>query len=299
MRPQDARVRRGQRVVANQQLFVELFAGAQTGEGDGDIAAGMLCITHRQARQGHHALGQFADADGFAHVEHKHIPALCHGACLQHQLSGFGNGHEVAGDLRVRHGDGAAVRDLLAKQRDHAAAGAQHVAKAHHGKTGGAAPGGRSLGRAVRCAGKRGLGSVGHGLQYQLGHAFAGPHHIGGAHGLVGRDQHKVPHVLLQRYPHHVQRAEHVVLYAFCCVGLDHGHMLVGSCVVDAGGAVQSAQLGHALRVSHAGQQGRELALDDALLGERLQFLVDAVERELAVIDQQQLCGTQLRQLAA
>jgi len=47
--------------------------------------------------------------------------------------------------------------------------------------------------------------------------------------------------------------------------------------------------------VSHAGQQGRELALDDALLGERLQFLVDAVERELAVIDQQQLCGTQLR----
>ena len=69
--------------------------------------------------------------------------------------------------------------------------------------------------------------------------------------------------------------------------------------MVNAGRAVQAAQLGHALRVVHAGQQGRELGLDHALVCEGLQLLVDAVEREFTVIDQQQLCGTQLRQLAA
>lgn len=46
--PQDARVRGGQRVIADQQFFIEFFTGAQAGELDGDVATRVLRVAHRQ-----------------------------------------------------------------------------------------------------------------------------------------------------------------------------------------------------------------------------------------------------------
>ena len=45
----DARVYRGLGVVADQQFFVELFAGAQAGHGDIDVSIRVLLVFHRQA----------------------------------------------------------------------------------------------------------------------------------------------------------------------------------------------------------------------------------------------------------
>jgi tetratricopeptide (TPR) repeat protein len=115
----DAGVLRGHGVVANQQLFVELFAGAQAGHFDGDVTVRVGLVLHRQARQLDHAAGQIHDLDALAHVQHKHIAATGHGASLDDELRRLGNGHEIAGDARIGQGDGPALLNLLAKQRHH------------------------------------------------------------------------------------------------------------------------------------------------------------------------------------
>lgn len=285
---------RGQRVVADQQFFIQLFTGAQAGENDLDVARRVPGVAHRQARQRHHALRQIQDLQRLAHVEQEHIAPFGHGTRLQHQLGGLGDGHEVARDLRVGHRDGAAHGDLVAKQRDHAAAGAQHVAKAHHRKACGAFPGSvRSIGT-ERCARRRS-----HGLQHHLGHPLGGAHDVGGPHGLVGGNQHEMAGPVLQRHPHHGQRAEDVVQNAFACIGLHHGHVLVRGGMVDGRGPVLAADVGHALLLRHVGQQGDQLAVVFALLRQRLQFVVDGVEREFAVVHQQQLPGLLAHDLPA
>ncbi len=53
------------------------------------------------------------------------------GSGLQHQLDCFGDGHEIAGNPRMRNGDGAAAFDLLFKDRHDTPAAAQHIAEAH------------------------------------------------------------------------------------------------------------------------------------------------------------------------
>ncbi|MCY1548784.1 hypothetical protein D9M68_849150 [compost metagenome] len=55
----------------------------------------------------------------FTHVEHEHIATLRHRPRLNHQLGGFGNGHEIACDVRMCERDWATRLDLLAKQRHH------------------------------------------------------------------------------------------------------------------------------------------------------------------------------------
>ncbi|MNC74299.1 hypothetical protein D3C75_1256300 [compost metagenome] len=66
-----------------------------------------------------HLLGQFHNFHRLAHVQHEHIATLAHGAGLNYQLRGLGNGHEVAGDLGVGDGKRAARLDLLVEQWNH------------------------------------------------------------------------------------------------------------------------------------------------------------------------------------
>ena len=67
--------------------------------------------------------------------------------------------------------------------------------------------------------------------------------------------------------------------------------MLVSGGMVDGCGAINAANLCDAVGIGYAGQQRHQSALGDALLNESLQFLVDVVERELAVVHQQQPVG--------
>ena len=50
---------------------------------------------------------------------------------LQHQLHGFGNGHEIPLHLRFGDRDGDAFGNLFLESQNHAAPAAQHIAKAH------------------------------------------------------------------------------------------------------------------------------------------------------------------------
>ena len=113
---------------------------------------------------------------------------------MQHQLRCLGDGHEITCDFGVCDGEWAAIAKLLTEHGHHTAAGAQHVAKPNHAKTG-----------VVRG------GLLCHGLQNELGHAFAGTHEVGGAHGFVGGDQHKMRYLGRLRGLHHIERAKHVV----------------------------------------------------------------------------------------
>ncbi len=89
------------------QVLVHLLPGTQAGEHDIDVLA----------RHGDHPLGDVEDPYGLAHIEDQHFSPATDGTGLDHELAGFGNGHEEARDLGIRHGDGPPAADLLGEQR--------------------------------------------------------------------------------------------------------------------------------------------------------------------------------------
>ena len=201
-------------------------------------------IAHRHAGQLHHAPGQIDDADRLAHIENEDLASTGHGTGLQHQLGGLGDGHEIAGDIGVGHGQRAPGRQLAPKQRHHAPAGTQHIAKADHAEAG------RRAMRGCLC---------GHRLQHQFRHAFAGAHDIGWPDGLVGGDQHKTGNPTGYCGLRHVQRAKHIVVDAHRRVGLHNRNMFVGRGMVNRMGAVGLAYLMQPLHIGHTAQQRHQL----------------------------------------
>ena len=90
------------RLVANQQLFVELFSRPKAGDLNFNISVGMLFIFYRQPAQGNHAHSQIVDFDGIAHVKKKHVAPAAERGCLKHELTSLWNRHKVAGNVWVR-----------------------------------------------------------------------------------------------------------------------------------------------------------------------------------------------------
>ena len=215
-----------------------------------------------------HFAGQVGNAHRCAHVEHIDLAAFAHGTGLQHQLRGFGDGHEVAGDVGMGECDRPALGNLLAKQGHHRARRPQHVAKPHHGETG---------------ANRRTV-LMGQGLQHHFAQTLAGPHDIGGPHRLVGADQHKVGHPCFQRSLGAGPRAPHVVVQALGDVVLDQRYVLVGRGVVHGVWPPGLHDAIHAAGVCHRAQQGHAPHVGVGLL----QFVVDLVERVFAAVEQQQ-----------
>jgi hypothetical protein len=101
MGPVNQRVFCGLRLSINQQLLMEFLARPQAGAHDLDVAARVAGITQRQTGEAPHLFGQILEARRFAHVEQEYIAAVDKQRCLQHQLSGLGDGHEIANDLQV------------------------------------------------------------------------------------------------------------------------------------------------------------------------------------------------------
>ena len=106
------------------QLFVELFAGADSGEFDFDVLVGT------EPGEQNEVSGQVHDLDGLAHVEHEDLAAAGHGRSLKDELAGFRDGHEEAAPLRVDDGEGSAGGELPLEDGDDAAAGAEDVSEA-------------------------------------------------------------------------------------------------------------------------------------------------------------------------
>ena len=288
LRLQDAGVVGAAGGVADQQFFVQLFTGAQAGDLDVDAARGLQGVAHALAGQLDHAARQVVDAHRLAHVQHEYLAAVRHGASLDHQLRGFGDGHEVARDVAVRDGDRAALVDLAPEQRHDRARGAQHVAKAHHGVAGavGAWPGVLLV---VQC------------LQHHFGQALAGAHDVGGAHRLVGADQHELPDAVARGGTRAHQGAPDVVVQAFERVVLDQRHVLVGGSVVDDVRPPGRQDGVQARGVLHRAEQGHDLHRRPlGLLGDGGgQFAVNFIERVLTLLQQQQHARLPLQDLAA
>ncbi|MNN42684.1 hypothetical protein D3C81_1568810 [compost metagenome] len=125
------------------------------------------------------------------------------------------------------HGDWPTTLDLLAKQWNHRAGRAQHIAEAHHDETG-----------AVRLRWQVGF-AIQHyrilacqSLQHQFGHALGTAHHVGRTYRLVGGNQHEIAHTGTQRRLRGIQGTQRVVEHAFGDVVFDHRHMLVGRGVI-------------------------------------------------------------------
>ena len=89
-----------------EDLLEELLAGAQAGEADLDVLA------RGEAREADHVAGQVDDLDRLAHVQDEDLAVAAQDAGLEHQLAGLGDGHEVAGHVRVGDRDRAAPLDL-------------------------------------------------------------------------------------------------------------------------------------------------------------------------------------------
>ena len=110
------------------QFFVELLAGAHTGELDPDI------LIWPQARQQNQVSGQIDDLDRVTHIQDADLAARSDGGGLQDELASLGDGHEEAAHIGMGDGDRSARGDLLLEDGDDAAVGAEDVAEAHGDK---------------------------------------------------------------------------------------------------------------------------------------------------------------------
>ncbi len=68
-----------------------------------------------------HFFRQLGNLHRLPHIQYEHIAALAHGASLNHQLSRFGDGHEVAGDIGMGNRNRPTLANLLVKTRNHRA----------------------------------------------------------------------------------------------------------------------------------------------------------------------------------
>ncbi|MNE58237.1 hypothetical protein D3C80_1532550 [compost metagenome] len=122
----------------------------------------------------------------------------------------------------------AACLDLLAEQRDNRTGRAQHIAEANHGEAGlvdTRHPCVVTEENRCQLQTER--------LQDQFSQSLGTSHDIGGAHGLVGRNEYEVTHPRLQGSLCGVQGADDIVQQPFGNIVLDHGYMLVGSRVIN------------------------------------------------------------------
>ena len=167
-------------------------------------------------------------------------------AGLKHQFAGLGDEHEIAHDIGMGDGDGAAGLDLLFKDGNDAAVAAQDVAET----------GGDELGLAFHLAVFLGLVEA---LDIDFADTFAAAHHIGGIHGLVGGNHHEFPDSVLHRHVgHHLCRI-HIVQHCLGGVVLHHGHVLVGRGMENVVGFEATEVEVHAGTVADRGDNGLHL----------------------------------------
>ena len=140
---------------------------------------------------------------------------------------------------------------------------------------------------------------VGQGLQHHFGQAFAGAHDAGGAHSLVGGDEHKAGNTLCLRGTCQGQGAQHVVGDAFGGVGLYQGDVFVGGGVVHGVGLVGRQHGSHVGGVAHVAQQGHQLGAGGVLGTQLIELSVDGVQAKLVVVHQHQLRRAFTQDLAA
>ncbi len=251
-----------------EELLVELFARPCPGKHDVDV-------THLEPRKADEIVREIDDLDWLTHVQHEDLAALADGTRLQHQLHRLGDGHEVTPHLGMRDRDRAAVLDLPQKGGHHAPPAPQDVAKPHRDEV---------LPVLLRDP-----------LHDLLRHTLGRAHDVGGAHRLVGRDQHEMLGPELGRELSDVPGAEHVVCHRLAGVGLHEGHMLVRRGMEDCIWGEAHEDLLHPTPVPDIGddRDAREVGR------EAPQLVQDVENRVLAVAQQDEAGWLEAGELAA
>lgn len=195
------------------------------------------------------------------------------GRGVEDEGDGLGDGHEVALDLGVGDGQGAALGQLLLEEGDDGAGGAEDVAEAdgHEPRPGGG----------VRCPTRLQIES----LHIELGEALGGAHDVGGVDGLVGGDLDEGLGTGGTGGVGDVFRADRVGQHALAGVELDHGHMLQGRGVEDDLWPHLCEDLGDAAAAADVAEEGLALEVGEA----RADFVVDLVEVVLGVVEEGEL----------
>ncbi|SCV02306.1 hypothetical protein CNECB9_960031 [Cupriavidus necator] len=268
-------------IAADQQFLIEFLPRAQADELDLDVPVRVLGGAFHQPGHLDHGPGQIHDPHRLPHVQHEHLAAAGHRARLDHQLRGLGDQHEEADHIGVGDRDWPARFNLAAKQGNHGAGGPKHVAEADHRED------------------RAGAGPCRRGLEDQLRDALARAHHVGGAHGLVGRDQHAGLHAEAVSHVGDGERAQHVVANALGHVALDQGHVLVGRGVIDGIDLLTLHGGGHGIGVAHRADARQQRHPGEV----PAQILLHHVQRPFGMVEQDQLArllrGNLAAQLAA
>ena len=261
---------------SGEDFFVKFLAGTQAGIFNLDIFVGL------ETGQGNHLAGQGIDLDAFAHIEDKNVVALGHRGGFHDEAAGFRDGHEEAGDARVRHGDGTAFGDLLAETRDNRSIAAKDVAEA----------GGDETGLAGVLALFDGEAKA---LDINLSKALGAAHDVGRIDGLVGRDHHHLIDAVFDALVSYVTGAVDIDQDGFARIVLHQRHVFVSRSVEDN------------LRVPFAESivQARELAdvaddRDEVQVGEFIfEFEPDGMHRGLGIVEKKQLLDAEAGELAS
>ena len=259
-----------QALLVHQQLLKELFARTQTREHDRHILVGDLAVHADQV------FGEGRDLDRRAHVEHKDLAALCHGAGFEHQRDRLGDRHKVTDDVGMRDRDGCAALDLAAEERDHRAVGAEHIAEARGDKLG--------VVGVLRLV-----------LDDHLAGALGGAHDVGGIDRLVGGDHHEFVRLVIFGERRHIKGAEDVVLDRFLRHGFHQRHVLVRRRVKDHLRTVLTEDGFDLVVVAHRGDECHKI---ERIAVFEPQLLLDVIGVVFVNIDDNDLLGVVFGDLA-
>ncbi len=220
-----------------------------------------------------HALGEIGDGHRLAHIEDVGHVAMAEGAGLDDEADGLRDRHEVALHALVGDGYRSAGADLALEGRDHAAAAAEDVAEADaaHGEPGFLADDGDG----------------------QLGETLGRAHDAGGAHGLVGGDEHEPLGAGRRGMAHDDIGPDDIGLQRLAGLGLHRGNMLVGGGMEDDLRAERPEDAPDAGRIRHRGDD--HLDIDIGLLAPNVERQI--VQAGLVRIEKHELLRTEIGDL--
>ena len=291
----------GQAFFGHELFFIKLLAGAETGVFDLDIHVGL------EAGEADQVAGQGVDLHGRAHIKDEDLAAVGVGPGKHHEADGLGNRHKIANNIRVGHGNRAALGDLLLKEGDHGTVGTQDIPEADGDELGshipessaeGLAPVGliaqvgEELGQLV---GTAGLDLRIKGLNNHLAEALRSAHDIRRVHGLVRGDQDKALTAMHHGGVGGLIGPEGVVLDRLAGAVLHEGNMLMGRSVIDNLRMKLRKHLEHSSAVADRADQGHEVQVRIGIL----QLILDIIGVVLIDVKNNQLLWMVCRDLSA
>ncbi len=178
-------------------------------------------------RELNHSRSQVSNLHRLSHIEHEDLTTITLGSCLQHQLTGLRNQHEVTHNTLISYSHRTTIANLLTEQRDHRTIRAQHITE--------------SCGHKLRIRitllleQRRmllqllNLQLAVERLYVDLTDTLRATHHVRWVHGLISRYHHKLLHAVFHAQVSDHLRTIYIIKDRLAGVVLHHRHMLIGS----------------------------------------------------------------------